>query len=68
MNHDVRRPRGYISKSDAARVMGISVKTLDRRMALGECRIRTLRIGTRVWLLESDVERYFAECQERGYL
>ena len=63
-----RRPPGYLSKAEAADRLGISEKTLDRRMRAEDFAARVLRVGKRVWVLASDVDAYFRRGQERGYL
>lgn len=64
----IRRPDGYVSKSEAADRLGISEKTLERRIKGGEMRAKLLLAGRRVWLLASDVEAYFTLCRQRGYV
>jgi len=61
-------PPGYLSKRQAAERLGVSTKTVDRRLKLGDLHVKILRIGRSTWLLESDVEQYFAACKQRGYL
>jgi predicted site-specific integrase-resolvase len=62
----IRRPPGYLTKDEAAERLGMSVKTLDRRMKTEPVLRRVMRKGQRVLLLESAVEAYFKLAQERG--
>ena len=68
MQQEIRRPEGYVTKNEAAAKLGISVKTLDRRMQTEELLARVLRIGRKVWLRATDVDAYFKVAQERGYI
>ncbi len=68
MDQVTRRPPGYVTRAEAAEQLGISEKTLERRMKTENALARVLRIGRRVWLLASDVDAYFQRSQERGYL
>ena len=63
-----RRPPGYMTKTEAAEHLGISEKTLERRLKTEAQLARVLRIGRRVWLLASDVESYFRKSEQRGYI
>lgn len=62
----IRRPPGYVSKAEAAERLGISEKTLERRMKAEDLGARVLRVGRRVFLLAADVEAHFRLGQERG--
>jgi len=48
-------PRIFITKSDAAKALAISLPTLDRLIRAGQ--IRVLRIGRSVRISPSEVER-----------
>ncbi len=61
-------PEGYCSKAEAARRLGISEKTLDRRRQAEPLLANVLCIGRRVLLPIRDVEAYFHLCQQRGYV
>lgn len=61
-------PPGYLSKAEAARRLGISVKTLDRRMKTESLLSRVLRKGRQVFLPADVVEEYFRHGQQRGYI
>lgn len=61
-------PAGYLSKADAAAKLGVSEKTLDRRLKAGDLVAATLVAGRRLWLKAADVEAYFRLVQERGYV
>lgn len=61
-------PPGYLSKAEAARRLGISVKTLDRRMKTESHLARVLRKGRQVFLPEKDVMEYFRFGEQRGYI
>lgn len=63
-----RRPEGYLTKSEAADRLGISEKTLDRRIKAGEMCTKLLLAGRRVWVLARDVDSYFVICKQRGYV
>ena len=54
----IRRPPGYVSKAEAAERLGISEKTLERRMKAEDLGARVLRVGRRVFLLAADVEAH----------
>lgn len=68
MGRVTRRPPGYLTRAESAEYLGISEKTLERRMKSEQFVARVLRVGRRVWLLASDVEAYFRLGQERGYI
>lgn len=62
-----RGPPGYLSKEQAAKRLGVGVKTLDRRLKTepilsADC----LRAGRRLWIAEICVERFFDCARKRG--
>ena len=60
-------PPGYLSKADAARHLGVSTKTLDRRRAIEPMlKDHELRKGNQVYFPRRVVEQYFQMCQKRG--
>lgn len=61
-------PPGYLSKSEAAERLGMSVKTLDRRRMTEPTFGRELRKGRQVFLSVQGVEAYARLSRERGYL
>lgn len=63
-----KNPPGYLSKAEAAERLGISVKTLDRRMKTEQLLSRVLRKGRQVFLRIEDVQAYFRHGQERGFI
>ena len=68
MKQVTRRPPGYITRAEAAEKLGISEKTLERRMKTEKALARVLRVGRRIWLLKSDVKAHFDRSEERGYI
>lgn len=62
------QPPGYLSKAEAAERLGISTKTLERRLKTEPTLARVLRKGRQVFLPVQDVEAYFRRVQERGYI
>jgi len=64
----MRRPAGFLTKAEAAERLGMSTKTLERRMKREELLSRVVRIGKRVLLPEKNVEAYLKRAVERGYL
>lgn len=61
-------PPGYLSKADAAQRLGVSVKTLDRRMRTEELLSNVMRKGRQVFLPIAALDAYFRLGQERGYI
>ena len=61
-------PPGYLSKKQAAERLGICVKTLDRRLKTQQLVAAVLRKGRQVYLSARDIEAYFRNGQERGYI
>lgn len=61
-------PPGFLSKSQAAQRLGVSTKTLERRMKTEPLLSRVLRKGRQVFLSVDDVEAYFRLGRERGFI
>lgn len=61
-------PPGYLSKAEAAQRLGVSVKTLDRRMRTEKLLTNVLRKGRQVFLPIEALDAYFRLGQERGYI
>lgn len=59
-------PPGYLSKVDAAERLGISTKTLDRRIKTEPVLSGILRKGRQVFLPVEAVDSFFEICRERG--
>lgn len=68
MSVSLHRPPGYVTKAEAADRLGMSTKTLERRIRTEPVLGRILRKGKQVWLRVQDVEAYFRLAQERGSL
>ncbi len=66
MSRNTPRPPGYVSKAETAERLGISVKTLDRRMKMEGILGRVLRKGRQLWFPLQEVEAFFELCQRRG--
>jgi len=64
----IHRPPGFLTKTEAAERLGMSSKTLERRIKTEELLSRVVRKGRQVFLSERDVEAYFARGIERGYI
>ncbi len=45
-----------LSKTEAAQVLGLAVRTLDTRIAEGK--LKVIRDGRRVFILSDELERY----------
>lgn len=61
-------PPGYMSKAEAAKRLGISTKTLDRRIKTEPILSGILRKGRQVFLRAESVEAFFELCEERGQI
>ncbi len=61
-------PPGYLSKAQAAKRLGISIKTLDRRRQTEPTLDAELNKGGQLLFREPVIEAYFRLCKERGYI
>lgn len=61
-------PPGYLTKADAARRLGVCLKTLERRMKTEPVLSDVLRKGRQIFFRERDVEAYYKLAQQRGYI
>ena len=61
MNFDVA-PRA-LTRKEAAKLLGISVRTLDRAIARGD--LKAKRYGTRLLILLSEVERFLSSLPDQ---
>jgi len=68
MANRIYSPPGYWTKAQAAQRLGMSTKTLERRMKTERLLSRVLRKGRQVWLRTQDVDAYFRLGEERGYI
>ena len=67
MNKLFRRPRGYITKKEFADLLGVEVKTIDRRLKTEPMLAKVkLRSGQRVWIPEERANAYFEYSKRRG--
>ena len=62
------RPAGHYSKQEAAAMLGVCARTLDRRRELEGVLPRVLKAGRSLWFPERDVEAYIKLTRERGYV
>lgn len=64
-NHN---PPGFMSKVQAALRLGMSTKTLDRRLKTEPLLRDLIRKGKQIFIRETAVEAYYQHSQERGHL
>lgn len=61
-------PEGYLTKAEAAARLGMSTKTLERRMKTEPLLQRVLRKGRQLLFPADAISAYFQLAEERGQL
>jgi len=68
MSRTIHVPPGYLTKVQAAARLGMSTKTLDRRMKTEQLLQDFIRKGRQIFLRDVAVEAYYQHSQDRGYI
>jgi hypothetical protein len=64
-----RRPLGFITKEEFAKILGVCIKTIDRRLKtepMLQAEKVKLEAGQRVWINKHKAIEFFEHCQARG--
>jgi len=69
MKNIFRRPLGFITKEEFAEILGVCIKTIDRRLKTEPMLMAEkvkLEAGKRIWINENKAKEFFELCQTRG--